>query len=87
MLRLGDDHDFDALYSIYMEPTVNPYLSFEIMTKELFRSIFHEMIQKGTLYVYQDADGQPMTTCIVQRLIRRCVHVVRLTTLAANPLF
>jgi putative acetyltransferase len=85
MLRLGTNKDFDMLYSIYMHPTVNPYLSFEVMSKEEFKPIFNELTKSGTLYVYENTDGQVVATCIVVRLARRCAHTVRLTTLATNP--
>jgi ribosomal protein S18 acetylase RimI-like enzyme len=87
MLRLGTDTDFDALYPIYMHPIVNPYLSFEIMDKEEFLPIFKELVNSGTLYVYENTDGQVTATCIVRRLKRRCAHVVCLSTLATNPNF
>jgi len=87
MLRIGTDKDFDGLYPIYMHPTVNPYLSFEIMSKEKFLPLFNELIQSGTLYVYENTDGEITATCIVCRLKRRCASTVCLTTLATNPIF
>lgn len=85
MLRVGNKNDFDGLYDIYMHPTVNPYLSFEIMSKEEFVPIFDELYQSGILYIYENADGQILSTCIVERLERRCIHTVCLSTLATNP--
>ncbi|CAF1206129.1 unnamed protein product [Rotaria magnacalcarata] len=87
MLRLGTENDFDALYPIYMHPTVNPYLNFETMSKEEFLPLFHELITSGTLYVYENDDGQVVATGILCRLERRCSHVVCLTTFATNPNF
>ncbi|CAF2107759.1 unnamed protein product [Rotaria magnacalcarata] len=87
MLRLGTENDFDALYPIYMHPTVNPYLNFEIMSKEEFLPLFHELTKSGTLYVYENDDGQVVATGILCRLERRCSHVVRLTTFGTNPNF
>ncbi|CAM4913715.1 unnamed protein product [Rotaria socialis] len=87
MLRLGTENDFDALYPIYMHPTVNPYLNFEMMSKEEFLPLFHELITSGTLYVYENDDGQVAATCIVCRSQRRFSHVICLTTFATNPKF
>lgn len=87
MLRLGTQNDYDALYSIYMHPTVNPYLNFEIMSKEEFLPIFNDLTESRTLYIYENADKQVTATCIVDRLVRRCSHTVCLTTLATNPNF
>ena len=87
MLRLGADKDFDALFPIYMDPSVNPYLSFEIMDEDSFRPIFKELTESGTLYVYENTEGQITATCIVRRYARRCAHVACLTTLATHPKF
>ena len=85
MLRLGSHDDFDALYPIYMHRKVNPYLSFEIMSKELFRPIFDQLINSGTLFVYEQPAGHIAATCIARRGQRRCAHVVCLSTLATDP--
>ncbi|CAF3309303.1 unnamed protein product [Rotaria socialis] len=87
MLRLGTENDFDALYPIYMHPTVNPYLNFEMMSKEEFLPLFRELITSGTLYVYENEDGQITATCIPCRLKRRCAHIVSLPTFATHPNF
>ncbi|CAF1081154.1 unnamed protein product [Rotaria sp. Silwood1] len=87
MLRLGTDNDFDALYSIYMHPVVNPYLSFEIMSKEEFLPLFNELTTSGTLYVYENSDGQVAATCIAQHLKRRFSHTICLSTFVTNPNF
>ena len=87
MLRLGTEKDFAALFAIYMAPTVNPYLSFEIMDEDSFRPIFQQLIQDGTLYIYENVEGQITATCIVRRSSGRCAHVACLTTLATHPKF
>ena len=87
MLRLGTADDLAALYPIYMHSTVNPYLSFEIMSKEEFLPIFDELINSGVLYIYENTDGQVAATCIVCRSQRRSAHVVCLSTFATNPEF
>jgi RimJ/RimL family protein N-acetyltransferase len=84
MLRKGTDADFDALHGIYMEPSVNPYLSFEITGKDEFRPIFDGMTRAGQLYVYE-RDGTVAATCIVRGYDRRCRHVACLGTLAVHP--
>ena len=85
MLRRGSNDDFDALYPIYMHPKVNPYLSFEIMSKELFRPIFDELTNSGAFFVYEQPDGQIAATCIASRGQRRCAHVMCLSSLATDP--
>jgi ribosomal protein S18 acetylase RimI-like enzyme len=85
-MRRGTDADFDVLYDIWMEPGVNRYLNFEIMPREEFRKLFGELLQGGSLYVYE-ADGQVVATCIVTRQPRRAQHVATLGTLATHPQF
>jgi RimJ/RimL family protein N-acetyltransferase len=85
MLRVGTIEDFSELYPIYMHPSVNPYLSFEVMSKEDFAPIFHELLQSSKLYVYENVDGRVAATCMVVRQARRCAHTVCLSTLATNP--
>lgn len=87
MLRSGTNNDFDELYSIYMHPSVNPFLSFEIMSKEDFLPIFHQLATSGTLYVYENNDKRIIATCILSRLTRRLSHVICLNTFATNPDF
>lgn len=66
---------------------VNPYLSFEIMDKESFLPIFTKMITVGTLFIYENNDGELIGTCITKKFDRRCSHIIQITTLATNPKF
>ena len=83
-LRKGNETDFDQLFSIYMNKSVNRYLNFEIMDKHEFSNIFNELLKSGQLYVFEDSK-QIMATCIVMRQKRRANHVVSLGTLATHP--
>ena len=83
-LRLGNASDFDALFTIYMAPSVNPYLNFAIMDQYSFEPIFEEMMRSGKLYVYEN-DSTVVATVIVQQLKRRANHVVTLGSLATHP--
>lgn len=85
-LRIASASDFDGLYSIYMDKEVNPFLNFEIMSKEKFKPIFNELLQSGDFYVYEN-ETQIVATCIVMRLKRRAQHVASLGTLATHPDF
>ncbi len=86
MLRLGTYADFDSLFEIYMNKTVNPFLNFEIMDKEKFKPIFNELFKSGDLYVY-DNKHTIIATCIVMRLKRRAQHVASLGSLATHSDF
>ncbi|MBN9288037.1 MAG: GNAT family N-acetyltransferase [Gammaproteobacteria bacterium] len=85
-LRIASATDVDELHAIYMDKEVNPFLNFEIMSKESFKPIFNELLQSGDLYIYEN-DTQIVATCVVMRLKRRAQHVVTLGTLATHPDF
>lgn len=77
---------FDQLYDLYMQPNVNRFLNFEIMSKESFREVFSELTSSGNLYTYE-RNGQVVATTIVVRQKRRVNHVARVTTVATHPGF
>lgn len=83
-LREANDSDFDELFSIYMDPTVNPFLNFEIMNKHEFLPIFKEIMESGQLLVFE-SDNNIVATCVVIRQKRRASHVASLETLATHP--
>jgi len=86
ILREANHSDFDALFPIYMDPTVNPFLSFEIMDKAEFKEIFNELFESGQMYVFEN-NRTIVSTCVVMRQKRRASHVVTLGTLATHPDF
>ena len=66
--------DFDQVYEIYMDETVNPYANFEIMSKEAFHPIYVEMIERGGLQVYE-LEGEVIATLVVSRFQHRLKHL------------
>jgi ribosomal protein S18 acetylase RimI-like enzyme len=66
--------DFNQVYEIYMDETVNPYVNFEILSKEEFRPIFDEMIESGGLQVYE-LNGEVIAALIVRRFHYRLKHL------------
>ena len=66
--------DFDQVYEIYMDETVNPYVNFEIMSKEVFHPIFDEMIKRGGLQVYE-LEGEVISALVVSRFQHRLKHL------------
>jgi RimJ/RimL family protein N-acetyltransferase len=85
-LRQASISDFDALFCIYMDKEVNPFLNFEIMNEDNFKEIFQELINEGHLFVF-DKNNEIVATCVVIRQKRRAEHVASLGTLATNPQF
>lgn len=86
ILRLATPSDFAALFEIYMDEKINPFLNFEVMDKEPFKELFDELMNSGQMYVYEYGD-HIVATCIVMRQKRRANHVVSLGTLATHPKF
>lgn len=69
-----------------MHPSVNPFLSFEIMSEQEFKPIFEELTLNNDLYVYEHKNIIA-ASCIIKKLSRRCQHVAVLGTLATHPGF
>lgn len=73
-LRIATEKDFNPIYEIYMDPTVNPYMGFEVLSPSDFRPIYQEISQPpSTTYVYE-SDHQVHAVCIVTRKKRRQAH-------------
>jgi len=86
VLKKGSFVHFAQLYEIYMQPNVNRFLNFEIMSKEQFQSIFEELVCGGDLYIYEHK-SQIAATAVTVRQKRRVQHVATVTTLATHSKF
>jgi RimJ/RimL family protein N-acetyltransferase len=49
--RLADNSDFDTVYDLYMDEKANPYLTYDLMSRDQFRPIFDSVLKSQTLYV------------------------------------
>ena len=49
--RLADKSDLQAVYTLYMEPGSNFYLTYDPMDLPAFEKIYDELLQTQTLYV------------------------------------
>jgi ribosomal protein S18 acetylase RimI-like enzyme len=76
--------DFDRIYPIYMDKTVNPYMSFPIMSREDFLSLFQQLL--GELMLYEE-DNNVLALIVVTRFLYRSSHVAYISKLAINPDF
>ena len=74
MRREIKKEDFDQVYEIYMDETVNPYVNFEIISKEAFHPIFDELLKGGGLQVYE-LEGKVISALIVSRFQHRLKHL------------
>ena len=74
MRRETTREDFDQVYIIYMDKTVNPFVNFEPMSEKDFRPIFYEMIERGGLQVVE-LDGEVIAALVVSRFQHRLKHL------------
>jgi putative acetyltransferase len=83
-LRNATPADFDKIYPIYMDKTVNPYMSFPVMSKEKFLPVFENFVNE--LKIYEEADNL-LALVGITRLPHRSSHVAYIHKLAVNPEF
>lgn len=83
MLRHATPDDFNILYAIYIEESVNPFLSFEPMSHAEFRSVFDEFMATREVYVYE-YEGSVRAAMNVMRGKWRMAHVATLGTIAVH---
>lgn len=53
-LRRASNEDFDAIYHIWMQDHVIPFMTFERQSKEQFKTIFDKIMQSSDVYVIED---------------------------------
>jgi len=78
--------DFDEVYEIYMDDTVNPYVNFEIMGKEAFRSIFEDMMEGGGFQIYE-REGEIISVLVVRRFQYRLKHLAYIGAFGIKGLY
>lgn len=83
MLRPATLDDFDVIYSIYMEESVNPFLSFEAMPRDEFGPLFQGFMRTREVYVYE-YEGQVAAAMNVTRGQWRMAHVATLGSIAVH---
>lgn len=73
--------DFDKIYPIYMDKTVNPFMSFPKVNKDEFLPIFKEFMSEIMLH---ENDKDILALIGLTRLPYRSSHVVYIHKLAIN---
>ena len=84
MKRIAKKEDIEAVFSIYMDKAVNPYLGYDPMGIEEFTNIYSQLVASKSFYVYETANG------IVgfyksDRYPGRASHVAYVGTFAVAP--
>ncbi len=83
-IRKATIEDFDKIYPIYMDKTVNPYMSFPVMSREDFLPLFQKLL--GELMLYEEGNNV-LALFIVTRFPYRSSHVAYISRVAINPNF
>lgn len=82
MMRPAEITDFDAVYEIYMEPSINLFMNFEVISKTEFKPIFDEFRTfPSSLFVFEEKN-EVVGACAVVKKQRRQSHVAYLGSLA-----
>ena len=72
--RVATDKDFGEIYSLYMEPSSNPYLTYDPMTVDDFAFIYKDLLQSKTLFVTELNNEVIATYRLIPKLYRQ-THV------------
>jgi RimJ/RimL family protein N-acetyltransferase len=84
MIRKAAANDIDFFYYLHMHPQVNSFLLYEKMEPEHFKPIFHDLLDKGVLYLFiQKFITVGMFKLMPQQY--RNSHIVYLGGLAIDP--
>ena len=65
--RLAADPDFEAVFHLYMDERSNPYLTYDIMSKDDFREEYRSLLKTGTLYVVETEAGVVSTYRLIPK--------------------
>lgn len=81
MRRHATPQDFEDVYQIFMDETVNPFLNVAPTDRASFRPLFEEMLAEGTLYVCEH-EGEVIGLYTLRRRVRRLSHVAHISSFA-----
>ena len=84
MIRIAEKHDEPFLYRMYMDPLINPWLLYEIMSAPDFSPILDDLLQRNSLYIFEtDGIRKGMFKLIPQK--HRNSHILYLGGVAIEP--
>lgn len=85
MHRKATQNDLQFIYDLYMHPQVNPYLLYEPMNIEEFKSIFDKLLEPEIKYIFMDEMGTSVGMFKLFPLTYRASHIAYLGGLAIHP--
>ena len=86
MIRNANPSDFDFIFGLYFHPEINPFLLYEPMDVPNFQPIFHDLLEKGILYVFE-YEGKKAGMAKLAPLLYRNDHIAYLGGVAIHPDF
>ena len=84
MFRVITKNDFDSVYDIYMNDSVNPFMSWEKVSKQDFEVCFDDLLSRDEFLAFEE-DGNLLGLVTVIRGKWRKKHVASLGSLAVSP--
>jgi GNAT superfamily N-acetyltransferase len=54
-IRRASRDDFEALYGLWMQDHINPFMSFELISQDEFKPIFEKLFSDSEIYVIEEA--------------------------------
>jgi ribosomal protein S18 acetylase RimI-like enzyme len=84
--RLAELKDLEAVFAIYMDASVIPFLGYDPMPIEAFEPVFRGLVESRCFFVYV-VSGQVAGFYKASRHPGRASHVASLGTLAVAPQF
>ena len=75
--RLADEKDLQQVYDLYMDSDANPYLTFDHMPIDAFKTIYKELLVSNSLYV-AEINNEIIGTYRLVRKPARQEHIVYL---------
>jgi|SRR5687768_6046859 RimJ/RimL family protein N-acetyltransferase len=75
--RLASAQDFENIYDLYMEESANPYLTYDLMSKQDFTIIYAKLLETGTVFLVENKKMVIATYRLISKTDRQA-HTVYL---------
>jgi ribosomal protein S18 acetylase RimI-like enzyme len=85
-MRTVSSEDLDAIYSLYMHDSINPYMLHEAMEKEAFKPLFQKMMGKDAFWAYEN-EGRVIGMCSCEHGEARISHLAQIHAFAIDPAY
>ncbi len=82
--RLAEDHDFDAVFHLYMDERSNPYLTYDVMNEADFNEEYRSLLKTKTVFVVEVEQKVVATYRLIPKANRQA-HIVYLGGFTIAP--